>query len=146
MAFVYENVNDNLLLLPDTGIGVGLSNLDTIFSTIYTVRQQARENLKSLLLTRIGERYMQPTFGTRLLEIIFQPNTHDLKPEIEDILVEPINSWLPYIVIDGIDITTAEDTPNLPYQTQISILYSIQNFSTDTITIFANNDNTLSVV
>ena len=89
---------------------------------------------------------MQPTFGTRLLEIIFQPNTHDLKPEIEDILVEPINSWLPYIVIDGIDITTAEDTPNLPYQTQISILYSIQNFSTDTITIFANNDNTLSVV
>ena len=53
MAFVYENVNNNLS--PDTGIGAGLSNLDTIFSTIYTVQQQSRENLKSLLLTRIGE-------------------------------------------------------------------------------------------
>lgn len=144
MAFVYENVNNNLS--PDTGIGAGLSNLDTIFSTIYTVQQQSRENLKSLLLTRIGERQMQPTYGTRLLEIIFQPNTHDLKPEIEDIIVEPINNWLPYIVIDAINITTAEDTPNLPYQTQISILYSIQNFEEETITIFANNDNTLSVV
>lgn len=145
MAFVYENVNNNLLL-PDTGIGVGLSNLDTIFSTVYNIQQQTRENLKSLLLTRIGERYMQPVFGTRLLEIIFQPNTNDLKPEIEDILLESINNWLPYILVDAINITTAEDTPELPHQIQISILYSIQNFGKDTITIFANNDNTLSVV
>lgn len=144
MAFVYENINTNLS--SDTGIGVGLSNLNTIFSTVYTVPQQARENLKSLLLTRIGERYMQPTYGTRLLEIIFQPNTYELKPEIEDILVEPINFWLPYILIDTIKITTAEDDPSLMHQIEISILYSIQNFGTNTITIFANNDNTLSVV
>ncbi len=144
MAFVYENITNNLTT--DTGIGVSLSNLDTIFSTVYTPQQQAHENLKTLLLTRIGERYMQPEYGTRLLEIVFQPNTYELKPEIEDILVEPINFWLPYILIDSIDITTAEDNPNLPYQTQISILYSIQNFGENTITIFANNDNTLSVV
>ena len=76
----------------------------------------------------------------------FQPNTYKLKPEIEDIVVESINFWLPYILIDSIDITTAEDDPNLPYQIRVSILYSVQNFEEKTITIFANNDNTLSVV
>jgi len=144
MAFVYENITNNLS--SDTGIGVSLSNLDSVFSTVYTPQQQVHENLKTLLLTRIGERYMQPTYGTRLLEIIFQPNTYELKPEIEDILVESINFWLPYILIDSIDITTAEDDPNLPYQIRVSILYSVQNFEEKTITIFANNDNTLSVV
>ena len=144
MAFVYENITNNLS--SDTGIGVSLSNLDTIFSTVYTPQQQVHENLKTLLLTRIGERYMQPDYGTRLLEIIFQPNTYKLKPEIEDIVVESINFWLPYILIDSIDITTAEDDPNLPYQIRVSILYSVQNFEEKTITIFANNDNTLSVV
>jgi len=144
MAFVYENITNNLS--SDTGIGVSLSNLDSVFSTVYTPQQQVHENLKTLLLTRIGERYMQPTYGTRLLEIIFQPNTYELKPEIEDILVESINFWLPYILIDSIDITTAEDDPNLPYQIRVSILYSVQYFEAKTITIFANNDNTLSVV
>ncbi len=144
MAFVYENITNDLSA--DTGLGVSLSNLDSVFSTVYTPQQQVHENLKTLLLTRIGERYMQPTYGTRLLEIIFQPNTYELKPEIEDILVESINFWLPYILIDSIDITTAEDDPNLPYQIRVSILYSVQNFEEKTITIFANNDNTLSVV
>jgi phage baseplate assembly protein W len=144
MAFVYENVNNTTT--NDTGLGVGLSNLNSIFSTVYTIPQQIRENLKKLLLTRIGERYMQPTYGTNLLDIIFQPNTNDLKPEIEDILVESINFWLPYVQIEAINIITAEDDPALPHQIQISILYSIQNFKEETITVFANNDNTLSVV
>ena len=97
MAFVYENITNNLS--SDTGIGVSLSNLDSVFSTVYTPQQQVHENLKTLLLTRIGERYMQPTYGTRLLEIIFQPNTYELKPEIEDILVESINFWLPVVYL-----------------------------------------------
>lgn len=148
MAFVYENITDNNsnLIQSEIGLGVKLSNLDSTFITLYTAQQQTQENLKTLLLTRVGERYMQPTYGTRLLDIIFQPNTNELKPEIEDILVGPINFWLPYISIEAIDIVTAEDDPSLMHQIQISIRYSINNFGESTITIFANNDNTLSVV
>jgi phage baseplate assembly protein W len=146
MAYVFETAVENPQVDENIGLGVRLTNLDSVFQTVYEVRTQVKENLKTLLLTRIGERYMQPTFGTNLLNIVFQPNAIQLKEEIIDILVTPINVWLPYISIDETNIVTAEDDPNLPHQVSISLSYSIQNFSTDSITIFANNDNTITVV
>jgi phage baseplate assembly protein W len=145
MAYVIETIT-NTSPVQETALGVKFTNLDSIFVSLYNTQQQVRENLKTLLLTRIGERYMQPTYGTNLLSIIFQPNTSELKQEIQDIIQNPITFWLPYIIIESINIVTAEENPSLPYQIEISIEYSIENFNTDTITIFANNDNTLSVV
>ena len=145
MAYVIETIT-NTSPVQETALGVKFTNLDSIFVSLYNTQQQVRENLKTLLLTRIGERYMQPTYGTNLLSIIFQPNTSELKQEIQDIIQNPITFWLPYIIIESINLVTAEENPSLPYQIEISIEYSIENFNTDTITIFANNDNTLSVV
>ena len=145
MAFVFETVTENNSE-NQIGIGVKFTNENSIFRTLYTVREQVKENLKTLLLTRIGERYMQPNFGTNLLNIIFEPNTDQIKEEIQDALIDPINRWLPYIIIEESKIVTAEEDPTLPHQIAISLTYSIQNFSTDSITIFANNDNTITVV
>jgi phage baseplate assembly protein W len=145
MAFVFENIN-NATTTQETAFGAKFTNKQSIFQTVYSIQKQTRENLKTLLLTRVGERYMQPNYGTNLLSIVFQPNTNELKPEIQDIIQDPVTYWLPYITIENIDIVTAEDDPTLPHQIKISIQYSIQNFDTETITIFANNDNTLSVV
>ena len=58
-----------------TPLGLGLSS----FTPIYLTTDQAFENLKTLLLTKKGERYHQPTFGTRLLYVLFEPNTELIK-------------------------------------------------------------------
>ena len=146
MAFVYENIAQVVDSVNEIGLGVKFTNADSIFKTIYTVREQAKENLKTLLFTRIGERYMQPTFGTNLLNLLFEPNTIQIKEDVSEILIDPINVWLPYISIENINVITAEEDPTLPHQLSITITYNIENFSTDSIVVYANNDNTISIV
>jgi phage baseplate assembly protein W len=146
MAFVYENIAQVVDSVNEIGLGVKFTNAESIFKTIYTVREQAKENLKTLLFTRIGERYMQPTFGTNLLNLLFEPNTIQIKEDVSEILIDPINVWLPYISIENINVITAEEDPTLPHQLSITITYNIENFSTDSIVVYANNDNTISIV
>jgi phage baseplate assembly protein W len=42
---------------------------------------------------------MQPTYGTNLINVLFEPNNEELKEDIQDLLKTAINYWLPYINI-----------------------------------------------
>jgi phage baseplate assembly protein W len=141
MAYQIESANDTTQK-NEIGLGVSFGVTRTaLFSPIYTTNKQTHENLKTLLLTRIGERYLQPSYGTNLLNIIFEPNLVDLKPEIQDLISVPISYWLPYINIDSIDITTNEDDPNMNHDVKISITYAVDNFAANTITVLASQSN-----
>jgi phage baseplate assembly protein W len=122
-------------------LGVGLQSL----TPIYLTTDQAFENLKTLLLTRKGERYNQPTFGTDLLNILFEPNTNLIKQAINDIINEPVASWLPYIDITDINVVTAEEDPLLNYNILITISFSVAQFSTQTITLGVTDSGILEV-
>ena len=74
------------------------------FTLSYSTEEQAISNLKNLLLTRKGERFMQPDFGTNIFNSMFEPNTIELESSIEDGLNEDIALWLPYIIIDNINV------------------------------------------
>jgi phage baseplate assembly protein W len=76
----------------------------TVFAQSYSTEQQAISNLKNLLLTRKGERYMQPDFGTRIFNSLFDPNTRELEDTVENTLNEDIALWLPYIILDSLDV------------------------------------------
>tara|TARA_R110000868_G_scaffold152989_2_gene378259 strand:- start:185 stop:628 length:444 start_codon:yes stop_codon:yes gene_type:complete len=146
MAYRVVPVNNIGAVTNNIGLGVAFSTgTHGLFSSIYTTPLQVKENLKSLLLTRVGERWMQPTFGTNLLNIIFEPAISELKDDIIDLLTAPINYWLPYVTIGDINIITNEDDPMMIYNLKITINYSVQNFSTDSITFTSLTDGTLSV-
>ena len=146
MGYQVVPVNNIVTVTNNVGLGVAFSTgAHGLFSSIYTTPQQVKENLKSLLLTRVGERLMQPTFGTNLLNIIFEPNLSDLKEDITDLLTAPINYWIPSITIESVDIITNEDDPTMIHNLKITINYSVQNFSTNTITFKSSTDGTLSV-
>jgi phage baseplate assembly protein W len=146
MGYRVVPVNNIVTVTNNVGLGVAFSTgAHGLFSSIYTTPQQVKENLKSLLLTRIGERLMQPTFGTNLLNIIFEPNISDLKEDIVDLLTAPINYWIPSITIESVDIITNEDDPNLIHNLKITIKYSVQNFSPASITFISSTDGTLTV-
>ena len=83
MASTTEN-NAN----PDVSIGLSfpLGFVGSrFFNRTKTIEEQARHNLKSLLLTNIGERPMQPNFGVGLKKLLFDNivNADEIKPEIE---------------------------------------------------------------
>lgn len=144
MAYVFEN-QENLVKDNDVGLGVEISNSTIVFNTLYDLKKQVKQNIKTLLLTRIGERYMLPQFGTELLSLIFQPNVIELKEEIKTIITNALNSWINNIILERIDVKTNEDDPTLNYMIEVSIIYTIQNFVTDTVTISATETGTVVV-
>lgn len=81
----------------------------TVFASSYSTEEQAISNLKNLLLTKKGERFMQPDFGTRIFDSLFEPSTNALETIIEDGLNEDIEQWLPYIIINEIDVVRQID-------------------------------------
>lgn len=144
MGFVYESFSDNKENKSEIPLGIQLSNETSIFKTLYSTNEQAKENLKSLLLTSIGERYMLPDFGCDLLKILFEPNTDELKDAISNIISESVSYWLPYVTIEHIDVITSDDA-SFEHFIEISIKFSVRNFNTDSIKITLNSNNVLTV-
>lgn len=95
----------------DVAVGIKLpfSKENGLFSLSYSTEEQAISNLKNLLLTRKGERIFQPTFGSQIYALLFEPITLDLKQKLEDGILVDVNFWLPYIIIDEVNVTPDED-------------------------------------
>jgi len=144
----YQVVNVDVdKLAPNTALGINstFNNLG-VFQKLYDTNKQALANLKTLLLTRKGERYGLPEFGTDLLYMIFQPNVDDIKDNIKDIISGPVGAWLPYIEIDEIDVKTLKDDPRLIHTIEITISFTVlPTDDNNKIRLFANENGVLEV-
>ena len=80
-----------------------------VFGLSYSTEDQAVSNLKTLILTKKGERFMQPDFGTTLVDSLFEQNSEELVRRIQDGLNEDIEFWLPYIIVDNIEVVRTPD-------------------------------------
>jgi phage baseplate assembly protein W len=120
-------------------------NKNGVFRPLYRDIDQAYANLKQLLLTVPGERFYHPTYGCALLTVVYEPNTYELKEDIITLISDAINSWLPYITINSIDITTAEDDPTNPYTVHIVLKTELGGINLQDITVFVNQDGILTL-
>lgn len=119
------------VMLPFNGDSLGRSDTqhyasgsnagDSVFALSYSTETQAISNLKNLLLTRKGERFMQPDFGTIIYDSMFEQSTSELEIRIEDGLNEDIALWLPYILVDNITVDRLVDDHGL----NISLSYRV---------------------
>jgi len=102
-------------LNPDVFIGLELpmGYSDTgHFKQTKTTMTQAKYNIINLLQTIPGERLGQPTFGSNLYLLLFEPMTADFGDELEEAIKEAISTWLPYINIKDIKVDFPEHFPN----------------------------------
>ena len=74
------------------------------FAQSFSSYEQAKANLKNLLMTKKGERIMQPNFGTGLHSLLFEPMDGDFETKLQQTITKNVNYWLPYINIEEIDI------------------------------------------
>lgn len=86
------------------GIGINTkSNTGGAFAVNYTTLNQAKSNLINLILTRKGERLMQPEFGCDIWRILFEPIVEgQIEQRIETSILDAVEMWLPYLNIDEI--------------------------------------------
>tara|TARA_B100000795_G_C22586491_1_gene355806 strand:+ start:192 stop:611 length:420 start_codon:yes stop_codon:yes gene_type:complete len=127
-------------LNPNTYVGLSFplragNNQD--FAMTKNSLDQARHNLKNLLLTQVGERVGQPLFGSRLRELVFEQIDSDLPGKIEDEVKRSVETWLPYINIEEVN-TLTDDGDNSKIFVEIKFSTTINPQTTESITLDAS--------
>lgn len=74
---------------------------------------QIKSDLLILLLTNPGERVMNPTFGTPLRKLLFEPNDTIIKEAAKTMIADSIRQWEPRVAIQQIDVTSSVDEASL---------------------------------
>ena len=121
-------------LNPDTGIGLSFPlgrSESGFFQQTQTTLEQTSHNIKNLLLTSKGERVMQPEFGSRLKELIFEQGP-GLRDRIDEAIRDATSSWLPYINIIDIQVLETSDTNEVNVSLEFSVSLEPDSFETIT--------------
>ena len=98
-----------------------------------TILEQAKSNMRNLLITSKGERVMQPEFGSTLTDVLFNQG-EDVENQIDEAIREAVSNWLPYIIINEINMFQQGN------QVDVSIDFSVtlEPDSFDTLTFNFN--------
>lgn len=136
MAYITRNV-DILDLQPSVGIGISIPfNGATGINTTYTTQDSIKSNLLNFLLTGKRERVMNPEFGSGLREALFQPLTEDLVEQIENLIINGVDTFFPTVSINNLDVQLDQNSSTAT----ITLNYSITNTNIeDELQINVNN-------
>ena len=136
MSYIVRNV-DVLDLKPSTGIGIDVPfDGATGLNTTFTSKDAIKANLINFLLTGKKERVMNPTFGSGLRELMFNPLTDDLIDDIEEIVINGINTYFQQVIINNLQVNLLEESNTV----NIILNYSILNTNIgDQLEININN-------
>ena len=124
------------------GIGINkTSNSGGIFAVNYTTLTQAKDNLINLIMTRKGERTMNPNFGCDIWNLLFeQIDDNSLNIKIENSIMDAVKTWLPYIRIEEI-IFDYSDTDIDTNRISLDIKFSLSSNPSLTEQIVLNIQN-----
>jgi len=104
------------------GFPLGFDVGGRLFNQTKTVLEQAKSNLRNLLLTTPNERRGQPDFGCNLIDILFDQNIVEISNKADEIIREAVSKQLSYIIINDIFVSSAVDDSN---QLNIQIEFSV---------------------
>jgi phage baseplate assembly protein W len=95
----------------NTAIGVSLpfNGPAGPFNSTYSTKDQIKSNLINLILTSPGERIMNPEFGCRLKEVLFEGITDEINEMIRNYINTSIFTYIPEIESTDIRIDSSED-------------------------------------
>jgi phage baseplate assembly protein W len=98
---------------PSSGLGV--------FESSFTTKEAVVSNLKNLILTQKGERFMQPTFGTNIRKVLFENNTSEIRAILNDTIEDDIKYWLPYVSLKKTTVEPSADRHSLNIKLEFRI-------------------------
>jgi len=130
-------------LKPNKAVGVMLPlGGSPIFKLSYTTEEQAVSNLKNLLLTRKGERVFQPLFGSDIYSLLFENMDSELDSNLEESLSEDINFWLPYILLQKVEVNSEPDFNKVSIKVSFKVT---EQGSNQTIILEVDSQGELSI-
>lgn len=112
--------------LPITNGPVGYFDQSTDTFTAY------RMNIINLIRTAPGERRMNPTFGSRLWNLVFEPNDELISSKVETTIKEDISRWISGVTVNSVNVKYFENDESTPLK-DIYKLYIVVKFTIDSI-------------
>jgi phage baseplate assembly protein W len=82
---------------------------NSLFMLNYVTKNALVSDLKLLLLTKKGQRYYMPDYGTNLEKFIFQPEDEITEDEIITDLRDSVREYMPEIAITSVNFYTKQD-------------------------------------
>ncbi len=97
------------------------------------VLEQIKSNLINLILTKRGERIMQPMFGCTIHNLLFDQITDNTIASARGSIEESVQMWMPFILINDIQLAKEEDNNKI----YVTILYNLKSNVkiTDSVTL-----------
>ena len=109
MAFEAKRI-EPIDLQPRKAVGVALPFAGkAVFNSTYETKEAIKSNLINFLLTGKGERYMNPTFGSGLRNLLFSNINRDTTDSIEFLVRDGIRDYFPNLITKEMNIETKED-------------------------------------
>jgi phage baseplate assembly protein W len=80
------------------------NGVDGWFASSTTTIQAVKNNIRYLLTTKQGERFLQPNLGMNFDKYMFEQYTDELRVGIENDIVDTFSFWLPFVNITDLQI------------------------------------------
>lgn len=91
------------------GLALPIQITNVAFKQNYTEIEQLKSNIKNLLLTKRGERLMNPLFGAGVETVLFEPITDEFEDKIQDIITTSVERHIPNVSIDEINVDMSNE-------------------------------------
>lgn len=102
---------------PSTGVGVALPfNNPSVFTTVYTTKEQIKYNILNFLLTDKRERVFNPTFGAGLRSRLFEQITEESNTALKRSIQNSVETYFSNIQIDQLNIIPNPDDNTIRVQ------------------------------
>jgi len=101
------------------------SGVEGWFKSSETTIEAVKSNIKMLLMTNKGERYMQPNLGLNLRKYMFEQFTDETRIIIENDIVDTFNFWLPFVELKDLKIDMDETDAIGKNKLNIFVLFNI---------------------
>lgn len=95
------------------------------FEQTFTTLDTVKADIVNLLLTRKGERPLQPNFGTDLAKVLFENIIDGIDTIIERIIQQAIDFWMPYVILEEIVVNTSPEVVDLN-KIQVQLTFSVK--------------------
>jgi phage baseplate assembly protein W len=91
------------------GLALPIQITNVAFKQNYTEIEQLKSNIKNLLLTKRGERLMNPFFGTGVETLLFEQITDDFEDRVQEIITNSVEKYIPNVNIDEINVDMSNE-------------------------------------
>ena len=102
------------------------NGIEGYFASTSTTIEAVKNNIRNLVNTHQGERFMQPQLGMNLRKYLFEQFTDEAVFSIQNDIVDTFKRWLPFVEIQDLQVNMSNRDDSIGKNTMnVTIVFNI---------------------